>query len=45
MTPTKARTLPGWNRLLINFSWQHLSGEDLEGGAALDDLFECRVVG
>lgn len=45
MTPTEARTLRGWNRLFINFSWQHLSCEDLEGGAALDDLLECRVVG
>ena len=45
MTPTEARTRRGWNHLLVSFSWQHLSGEDLEGWAALDDLFERRVLG
>jgi len=43
VTPTEARTLRGWNRLLITFAWQHLSGDDLEGWAALDELFDHRA--
>jgi AraC-like DNA-binding protein len=43
LTPTEARTLRGWNRLLITFAWQHLSADDLERWATLDELFERRV--
>lgn len=43
MTPTEVRTLKGWRRLLINFSWKHLLADALEGWAALDDLFDRRV--
>ncbi|MDA0327518.1 MAG: AraC family transcriptional regulator [Gemmatimonadetes bacterium] len=43
MTPTEARTLRGWNRLLIGFAWTHLPPGHLEGWASLDDLFARRV--
>jgi len=42
MTPTEVRLLPGWNRLLITFTWTHLGPDALEAWASLDDLFERR---
>ena len=43
MTPTELRSLRGWNRLLITFSWSHLTTEHLEAWSTLDDLFERRT--
>jgi AraC-like DNA-binding protein len=43
MTPTEARTVHGWNRLLITFAWHHLGPEALEAWSDLDELFERRV--
>jgi len=43
MTPTEARTLRGWNRLLISFAWTHLPPDALEGWASLETLFTRRV--
>lgn len=43
MTPTEVRTVTGWNRLLVSFTWKHLSVDALEGWATLDDLFERKV--
>ena len=43
MTPTEARSVRGWNRILITFSWSHLSADLLEAWATLDDLFERRI--
>ena len=43
MTPTEARTVKGWNRLLISFAWTKLAPDALEAWATLDDLFERRV--
>jgi AraC-like DNA-binding protein len=43
LTPTEARTLHGWNRLLINFAWTHLDAGALEAWRAMDDLFVARV--
>jgi len=42
MTPTEARQLPGWNRLLLTFTWKHLGSDALEAWASMDDLFERR---
>jgi AraC-like DNA-binding protein len=43
LTPTEARTLHGWNRLLISFSWTHLDSEALAAWQEMDDLFARRV--
>lgn len=43
MTPTEVRTVKGWNRLLISFTWEHLSTPALEAWASLDDLFERKA--
>lgn len=43
MTPTEARSLRGWNRILITFAWSHLSPDQLEAWSTLDDLFERRI--
>lgn len=43
MTPTEARSLRGWNRILITFAWSHLSADALEAWTTLDDLFERRI--
>ncbi|HSW30984.1 MAG TPA: AraC family transcriptional regulator [Longimicrobiales bacterium] len=43
LTPTEARTLHGWNRLLISFAWTHLGPAPLEAWRAMDDLFVARV--
>ena len=39
MTPTEVRTVRGWNRLLVRFSWLFLRPESLEGWARLEGLF------
>jgi AraC-like DNA-binding protein len=43
ITPTEARTVTGWQRLVVSFTWTHLPPEALEGWASLDDLFERKV--
>jgi AraC-like DNA-binding protein len=43
MTPTEARTIHGWNRLVITFAWHHLGPEALEAWSDLDELFERRA--
>jgi AraC-like DNA-binding protein len=43
MTPTELRQAPGRQRLLLTFAAQHLTPEDLEGWATLDDLFARRA--
>ncbi len=43
VTPTEARTLHGWNRLLISFAWTHLGPGALETWRGMDDLFVARV--
>jgi AraC-like DNA-binding protein len=43
LTPTEARTLHGWNRLLISFAWTHLGPGALEAWRAMDDLFVTRA--
>ncbi len=42
LTPTEARTLHGWNRLLIGFAWGHLRPEAVDGWRDLEDLFGRR---
>lgn len=39
LTPTEVRTVRGWNRLLVRFSWLFLRPESLEAWGRLDDLF------
>jgi AraC-like DNA-binding protein len=43
MTPTEARALRGWTRLLITFAWTHLDAESREGWGGLEGLFVRRV--
>lgn len=43
LTPTEARTIRGWNKLLITFAWTHLTPEALDGWAGLDRLFDRRA--
>jgi AraC-like DNA-binding protein len=43
LTPTEARTLHGWNKLLITFAWTHLTPEALDSWADLDGLFQRRA--
>ena len=43
LTPTEVRTVRGWNRLLINFAWKHLTRPTLDAWTDLDELFERRV--
>jgi len=43
LTPTEARTVHGWNRLLISFAWTHLGEGALEAWRGMDDLFVARV--
>jgi AraC-like DNA-binding protein len=43
MTPTEARSVVGWRRLVVSFAWSHLSVEALDGWATLDDLFSQRA--
>lgn len=43
MTPTEARSRRGWNRIVIDFTWSHLSVDHLRAWSTLDDLFERRI--
>lgn len=43
VTPTEARTLHGWNRLLISFAWTHLRADAVDAWRLMDDLFARRV--
>jgi AraC-like DNA-binding protein len=43
VTPTEARTLRGWNRLLLCFTWEYLRADALSGWRELDDLFRRRA--
>jgi len=43
LTPTEVRTVRGWNRLLIGFSWTYLTQGQLEGWDGLDELFGREV--
>ena len=43
VTPTEARTLRGWNRLLLCFAWEYLRPEALAAWRELDDLFVRRA--
>lgn len=43
MTPTQARTVRGWNRLLISFAWMYLGAESRRAWQDLEDLFIRRV--
>ena len=40
MTPTEARSVRGWNRILVTFAWSHLTPGLLEAWSTLDELFE-----
>lgn len=39
LTPTEARTLRGWNRLLIHFAWTHLGADAIAAWSELEELF------
>ncbi len=43
VTPTEARTLLGWNRLLLCFTWEYLRADALSAWRDLDDLFVRRA--
>jgi len=43
ITPTEARTVRGWNRLLVTFAWRHLSADALDAWVSLEDLFERKA--
>jgi len=43
ITPTEARTVLGWNRLLLLFASTHLTPSALEAWSDLDTLFERRA--
>ena len=43
LTPTEARTVRGWNRLLIAFAWTYLTGPSLDAWVGLDELFQRRA--
>ncbi len=43
LTPTEARTVRGWNKLLITFAWAHLTPQALDAWAGLDTLFQRRA--
>jgi AraC-like DNA-binding protein len=42
-TPTEVRTVRGWDRLLIAFSWTYLTGPSLDAWKGLDELFQRRA--
>lgn len=42
LTPTEARTVHGWNRLLVTLAWRHLGAGDLARWDELDLLFTAR---
>jgi AraC-like DNA-binding protein len=43
LTPTEARTVRGWNKLVITFAWTHLTPKALDAWAELDTLFQRRA--
>lgn len=43
MTPTDARSLRGWNRILVTFAWSHLTPDRLEAWSTLDQLFDRKT--
>jgi len=43
VTPTEARTLRGWNRLLLCFAWEYLRADALTAWRELEDLFVRRA--
>lgn len=43
MTPTEARALQGWTRLLITFAWTHLDVGARDAWEGLEDLFVRRI--
>ncbi len=43
LTPTEVRTVRGWDRLLITFSWTYLTGPSLDAWAGLGELFQRRA--
>lgn len=43
LTPTEARTVRGWNKLLITFAWTHLTPHALDAWAGLGTLFQRRA--
>jgi AraC-like DNA-binding protein len=43
VTPTEARTLRGWNRLLLCFAWEYLGPDELAAWRDLDELFIRRA--
>lgn len=43
LTPTEVRTVRGWNRLLIGFSWTYLTQPQLQGWDGLEELFGREV--
>lgn len=42
-TPTQVRTLHGWNRLLIRFTWTHLGAEAVEAWHEMGEVFLTRA--
>lgn len=42
-TPTEARTLHGWNRLLISFAWTHLGEDAVEAWRDMGEIFVTRA--
>lgn len=43
-TPTELRTVRGWNRLVVQFAWIHLTPQALDGWTTLTELFRRRRV-
>jgi AraC-like DNA-binding protein len=43
VTPTEARTVRGWNTLLLSFAWMYLTPAALDAWSELEDLFARRV--
>jgi len=43
-TPTELRTVRGWNRLVVQFAWTHLTPDTLDGWTTLTELFPGRRV-
>jgi AraC-like DNA-binding protein len=43
-TPTELRTVRGWNRLVVQFAWIHLTPDALQAWTTLTELFSQRRV-
>ena len=43
MTPTEARTVQGWNRIVVNFVWLHLGPDALAAWEDMGGLFKVRA--